>query len=242
MIYQQLLPIEKLQGKMQFSNFFSGPNKPIIKKIENALTFSNLDRQFFLKGEKSSGKTHLAFSTIDECLKSHKVAYYLDGKDLPQEAFNYSEFQNILKTLDVFIVDHLECILPSDLWETFLFNIFNHFRNENKFLLIISDTSLKNLNFKLPDLQSRLFSCWLLNLNPLSDEEKCHALQNMTNRYGLKVQEEAFKFLLNRFSRDMSELVKALEQLDKFSMRIQKPLTIPVIRQWLENKNKQPKI
>lgn len=233
MIYQQLLPIDKLRGKMTFENFYEGSNHLLVNQIKKAVTSSESDKLFYLSGEEYSGKTHLAFSIIDEALKFKKRVYYLDGKNLPKENFKYSDFQDSLNFIDIFIIDHLEMVVPSCAWETFLFNIFNYFKAENKFFLVISKT--EKLKFDLVDFHSRLQSCWHLILNHLKDNEKCEVLKKIALRYGLKVQEDAFSFLLHRFSRNMGELIKALEELDKLTLQIQKPLTIPLIRKWLKS-------
>ena len=101
---------------------------------------------------------------------------------------------------------------------------------QNKCLIITGDQSVTNLNISLPDLVSRLSWGLTEQVKPLSDEEKSVSLQYRAQQRGLYISDEVASFLINRLSRDMTSLIAALEQLDQASIREQRRITIPFIK------------
>jgi len=58
-------------------------------------------------------------------------------------------------------------------------------------------------------------------------------LQYRSNRRGLYLSDEVALFLLNRLPRDTHALMEALEILDKASLREQRRLTTPFVKEAL---------
>ena len=70
-------------------------------------------------------------------------------------------------------------------------------------------------------------------IKPLPDSDKVKAIQLRSKFRGIEMNEETGKFLLNRLSRDMNSLVESLDILDKASIRAQRKITIPFIKETL---------
>jgi DnaA family protein len=96
--------------------------------------------------------------------------------------------------------------------------------------LVSGDESAQQLGITLPDLVSRLTWGLTEQVKPLDDEEKSAALQHRATQRGLLLTDEAVRFLLNRSSRDMTSLLETLDVLDKASIREQRKITIPFIK------------
>jgi len=62
------------------------------------------------------------------------------------------------------------------------------------------------------------------------DGEKLKILQYRALQRGLVLHEDAAKFLLNRLDRNMNTLIESLDLLDKASIREQRKITIPIIK------------
>ena len=96
--------------------------------------------------------------------------------------------------------------------------------------LVGSEMCIRDRNLSLPDLVSRLSSGVLFQVHELNDAERLIALQQRADLRGLELSAEVGQFLLLRLPRDSQALFSALTQLDKASLRLQRKLTIPLVK------------
>ena len=89
------------------------------------------------------------------------------------------------------------------------------------------------LDLKLADLKSRLGWGLTLQIKPLNDMQKLAVLQKRAMLRGMELNDESGQFLLKRYSRDMDDLLRLLDILDKASLSEQRRLTIPFIRDYI---------
>ena len=105
-------------------------------------------------GERYSGKTHL----IEIFLEKNKGLIIdlnkLKNYDLDELRFN----ENI-------IIDNIS----NELDETLFYSLIDTIDKYNKFLILTSNKSLNNLNFKLDDLKSRLKNCLFAEIQKPDD-------------------------------------------------------------------------
>ena len=95
-------------------------------------------------GEKGSGKTHLS-KILENKIKKIKM--------ISANEINNNIIQD-LNRLDCLIVDDFN----NDIDEELLYTILNYSKQLNNYVLINSLNSIKNLNFNLKDLESRINS------------------------------------------------------------------------------------
>jgi len=88
------------------------------------------------------------------------------------------------------------------------------------------------------DLRTRLAWGLVYQLRPLSDEEKAAHLRAEAARRGLRLPEEVLAYLLGRLPRDLPSLKAVLESLDRYSLAAKRPVTLPLLREALERKNR----
>lgn len=86
------------------------------------------------------------------------------------------------------------------------------------------------------DLRSRLAAGLALRLQPLSDEAKHRALLAAAQARGLRMPPEVADHLLRHFPRDLSALMQILDALDRHSLERQRPLTVPLLREWAQRR------
>jgi DnaA-homolog protein len=89
---------------------------------------------------------------------------------------------------------------------------------------------------KLPlreDLRTRLAWGLVYQLHPLADDEKVAALRAQASGRGLTVGDEVIDYLLTHLPRDMRTLAATLDALDGYALARKRPLTVPLVRQWL---------
>ena len=87
------------------------------------------------------------------------------------------------------------------------------------------------------DLRSRLAWGLVYHLKPLGEAEKMRHLQDEAGRRGLALTDEIAAYLLARVPRDMATLTALLEALDREALTRKRPLTLPLVREVLEESN-----
>ena len=181
----------------------------------------------YLFGLSGVGKSHLL----------HASCAYADTLGFTSLCLSFSELTQLsvdvldgLENIDLVCLDDIQLIAGNKKWQQGVFDLYNRMVEQNKCLIITGDQSVTNLNISLPDLVSRLSWGLTEQVKPLSDEEKSFSLQYRAQQRGLYISDEVASFLINRLSRDMTSLIAALEQLDQASIREQRRITIPFIK------------
>ena len=108
-------------------------------------------------------------------------------------------------------------------------------RDNNTRLLFTADRVPVSLPLGLADLKSRLSWGVSYKLEPLTDEGKIRLLLQGSEQRGLTLKHDVASYILSRYSRDISDLLAILDQLDQASMAAQRKLTLPFVRQQLGN-------
>src|SRR5437870_4252124 len=83
------------------------------------------------------------------------------------------------------------------------------------------------------DLRSRLASGIVLQLHPLSDEDKAAALYAHAAGRGIALDGELIRYLLTHFDRDMGTQIAALDAVDRYSLQRKRPITLPLLKEAL---------
>ena len=84
------------------------------------------------------------------------------------------------------------------------------------------------------DLRTRLAWGLVYHIKPLTDAEKALHLRAEAGRRGLRLTDEVVWYLLNHLPRDLHSLNAALERIDRHSLARKRPVTLPLIREALE--------
>lgn len=84
------------------------------------------------------------------------------------------------------------------------------------------------------DLRSRLAWGLVYEVKPLTDEERAQYLRAEAARRGLRVGEEVVRYLLAQVRRDLPTLVALMAHLDRTALELQRPLTLPLVREALK--------
>jgi DnaA family protein len=84
------------------------------------------------------------------------------------------------------------------------------------------------------DLRTRLAWGHVFALQPLADVETRTVLRREADRRGIFLSDEVVSHLLTRFERDLSHLMRLLDRLDRFALAHGRPVTVPLLRQMLQ--------
>lgn len=114
-----------------------------------------------------------------------------------------------------------------------LFNQYNRLREQGGRLLATAHCAPGELKL-LPDLVTRFSWGLVLRLHPLNDEEKMAALQGRAQQWGVNLSDEAARYILSRWDRNMNSLFGFIQELNRRSLSTHRPMTIPLIRDALQ--------
>jgi len=231
----QLALSVQLPDDETFDSYLSESNSAVVSRlslfIEKAVqSQSNQPRCLYLFGLTGVGKSHLLHASSAYASKLGKTSVCLSCAELLELSV---EVLDGLEQIDVICLDDIELLSGNKLWQQAIFDLYNRVLEQNNSLLISGDQSVGQLGLTLPDLISRLSWGLTEQLKPLSDIEKVIAIQFRASKRGLMLSDDAANFLLNRLSREMANLIASLDILDKASIREQRKITIPFIKEVL---------
>lgn len=224
-------PLEfEFQANHGFNSFFSTPNDEVIKQLKN-LVLGVGERQIFLYGEKSLGKSHLLQACCQLAHQNGMNSFYypFNQKKLPV----LSMFEG-LETIKLVCLDDIDQILGNLDWEQTLLNFINQQLTHHHRLILTAFSPPHDLHVKLTDLRDQLNASVILKLNPLNQDEIISALIHKANYMGINIPQKVGVFLVTHYANDLSSLWVLLEQLDKATLSAQRKLTIPFLKQLLE--------
>jgi chromosomal replication initiation ATPase DnaA len=174
---------------------------------------------FIVCGPSGSGKSHMAAA-----LKTLSNGLIIEAKDLSENKLN-----NLSKN---------KCLIIEDIdrfkSENLLLHIYNMLTERRHKLMITSNTSIANINFKLPDLKSRLNSMTQINIGLPDDELLTNLIIKQFTDRGVLVEFEAINYLIKRIDRSFESITKLVSTIDASSLEKSKKITIPFIKKVLK--------
>lgn len=176
---------------------------------------ANPENYIFFKGPPKSGKTH-----IGQLWKKANEALL----------FNYNDYDNIIvEKKNVFIDD-----FSFKLDEEKLFHLINHCYNNNLKILITSQLSPSEYQFKINDLSSRLKSFYYIEIfNPDDELINNLLLKLLFDRQIVIKNVEIFSFITKRINRTYLDIYHFVDKIDKLSLSKKREITIPLIKELL---------
>ena len=186
----------------------------------------------YVWGAEGSGRTHLLQALVRDASGHERRAALLP---LRERAAWQSDMLEGLDDFDVVALDDVDAIAHDVDWERAVFNLFNAVRDAGGNLIVSAGQPPGGLDMLLPDLRSRLGSMLVYHWKALDDEGRLEALQKKAAARGMELPTEAAQWLLVRHSRDMRFLADLIDRLDHASLAAQRRLTIPFIRDLLND-------
>ena len=172
-------------------------------------------------GEKGSGKTHL--SRILE--KKIKRIELIEGNKISNKIIES------FKSFDCLIIDDFN--YKTD--ENLLYSLLNQSKLLDKYILINSISSIQNINFKLPDLKSRINSFIFIGIGlPTDDLLKVIITKNLSEKQ-IKISPKLTEFIVKNVERSYEKIFKFLKDVDELSLTTGKSININLIKKILSN-------
>lgn len=214
---QLLLDLKSIPSMGRNEYFVSNVNKEAVKWLDiwpNWPTFG-----FIVCGPRGSGKSHLA-----AVLKTLSQGEIVDVKDISDT--------NISK------LSEKRCLIIEDIEnyksEKLLFHIYNMLMEKKHKLMITSKIAMSKINFKLPDLKSRLVSMPQVNIGFPDDKLLRNVLIKQFLDKGVIVELDVINYVLKRMDRSFEEIPKLVSKIDFESLKKSKRITIPFIKKIIQ--------
>ena len=170
-------------------------------------------------GPLGSGKTHLA--TI---LKKKTSTLYLKADQLNDD--NFFDF----KTREALILENLN----EEIHENVLFSLWNLAIQDNKYFLITSVKPINLYKFKLPDLQSRIASCFKIGIKLPSDDLIGVILAKNFSDKQVAIEKKHIDYIVKRIDRSYEKISQFISLLDKYSLKKGSPFSFKLIKEVLK--------
>lgn len=232
---QTQLPLGvRLRDASVFASYFGGRNQAVVDALLQ-LSRARGPTCIWLHGPKASGRTHLLQALCAQAAARSEAAAYLPlGELLTMSAdllTGYGEFSLVC-------LDDAHSAAGRDAWERALFRLHQELEERGGRLVASGAAPPASAGFQLRDLASRLNGGLVLTLQMLDEDEQIEALQLRASQRGVELPTDAAQFLLRRLPRDMASLCAFLDELDEASLAAQRRLTVPFVREVLEDRKR----
>lgn len=206
-----------------FDNFCAGPNEAVLRHLQ--LWASGDARSpvpIYLWGESGSGKTHL-LSAVSQALRARGAAVgWLEPTQAEPPAFD--------PTWQLIVLDDVERY--SAVQQHAAFNWFVHAQTLQRGVLAAGACAPSALQLR-DDLRTRLGWGHVFEVKLLAEDERRQVLRQQAQQRGWALRDEVLDFMLSRFTRDLGHLSQLLAALDRYALDQRRAITIPLIKEML---------
>lgn len=203
-------------------SFEVGQNAELAHLMHQFAGRSSREHFAYLWGEAAAGKTHLLHA-----LAATPGSRYI-GAGAPDSAFTYSA------DVSLYLLDDCAKLSPQAQIEAFA--LFNQIREHGAYMVSTGPVPPAVLPVR-EDLRTRMGWGLVYQIHGLSDDEKIAALTHAADARGLTLSASVLPYLLSHFRRDMRSLSTMLDALDQYSLETQRPVTLPLLRDLLQQAN-----
>ncbi|MEF9995423.1 MAG: DnaA regulatory inactivator Hda [Burkholderiaceae bacterium] len=196
-------------------NFVPGRNAEALATLR-AVQVGGGPQFVYLWGETGAGCSHLL-----RALGGERVAEGKSGVAPP-------EFD---PAIELYCVDDVDRLTGDE--QSRLFILMNEVRAHPAARLVAAGRFPPAQLALRDDVRSRLAWGLVYQMHPLSDVEKAQALVAHAGSRGIVLSPEVRAWMLAHLPRDMRTLVAVLDAIDSYALVRQRPITVPLLREWL---------
>jgi DnaA-homolog protein len=209
------------------ANFLQGRNEELLTVLPAFVAGAHNATGLLLWGAPASGKSHLLVAAVALARERGLMARYLEHpRDLDGDASDDATAPDALIAIDR--VDEADAASAGR-----MFTRFNALQERGARMIVAARTPLAALPLR-EDLRTRLGWGLVYEVIPLADEDKSKALAVYAKERGFSLSGEVIDYLLRHGRRDMRSLLATLAALDRRSLASKRPITVPMIKDWLQ--------
>ena len=212
-----------------FANFVAGPNAEAVATLARLARHEARETGLVLWGAGGAGKTHLLKAAVTLALEQGRDARFVDDPSLVDDT---------PAGADPFVaIDGVD--RADEAAQRRLFTLYNTLAAQGGQLVAAAGVPPARMPLR-DDLRTRLGWGLVIELVPLADADKPKALAGFAQARGFALAPDAIAYLLAHGRRDMASLVRTLTALDRHSLALPRPITVPLIRDWLQREMSLP--
>ena len=173
-------------------------------------------------GPKGCGKTHLS-NILKKKIKKSEI---IEAKNFTDDTVH--ELQNF----NCFIIDNYK----NNIDEKLLYSALNQTRQLDNYIVINSDSPIKDLNFNLKDLQSRAKSFLSLGIDFPTDDLLRVIISKSFSDKQIAISPKVSEYIIKNIDRSYDQIFKFLKEIDEISLSSGKSININLIKKVLNDK------
>ena len=209
-----------------FGNFLPGRNGELVATLSRIAAGAGGETGVLIWGAPGAGKTHLLRAAVAAAAARGARASWIatPGELLATDP-------ETLARHSLVAVDAIDDASADA--QARLFTLFNALKASGGQLVAASRAAPAALPLR-EDLRTRLGWGLVYEVLSLTDAEKPAALAAYALARGFSLSADVIGYLLAHGRRDMTTLMGALAALDRHSLATKRPITVPLLREWLQ--------
>ena len=212
-----------------FDNFVAGPNREVVAALRRLAAGALPETGLLIWGGSGVGKSHLLKAVVASAVASGKHAEYVADRVLIRAA--------AFPPSGIVCVDAIDG--ADEGAQGALFTLYNRLAAGGGHLLAASSTAPSKLTLR-DDLRTRLAHGLVFEVAALQDADKAQAIAAYAEERGFRLTREVIDYLLAHGRRDMATLIATLAALDRHSLATKRPITVPLLRDWMQRQLDEP--
>ncbi len=198
--------------------FISSNNFSAYKLIESWPSWPGKWLNIF--GSSGSGKTHLA-KILEKKIDKIKL---IEAKNINDKIIED------LNNLNCLIIDSFN----HNIEEKLLYSILNQSKQLENYVLINSINPVKNIDFKLDDLKSRMNSFLYIGIELPTDDLLKVIISKTFSEKQINIEPKISDFIIKNVERSYEKMFKFLKDVDELSLSTGKSININLIKKVLD--------
>jgi chromosomal replication initiator protein len=234
-----------------FENFVVGPNNSLAHAAAHAVAQNTgaVYNPLFIYGGTGLGKTHLLHAIGNEAKKrnpqlviryetcDHFINEFIHSIRLERS----SQFREKYQKVDLLMLDDIQFLSNKEQTQESFFHIFNALYEQQKQIVLSSDTFPKEITGLQNRLKSRMEWGLVADIQIPDLETKIAILERKAEAHGIALAPEVADFIASRVISNIRELEGALIRVSAFATLTNQPISIEMAKRVLLNLNEKRK-
>lgn len=235
----------QINSKYTFNNYFEGESNRLTRTAADAVAMNPAKTAFnplFIYGYSGVGKTHLCHaigSKVEELYPDKRVLYlsahlfkvqYTDAR----RHNTINDFINFYQSIDVLIIDDIHEIAGLEKTQNTFFHIFNHLHQNNKQLVMTSDSAPMDMKGVEERLLTRFRWGLASKLERPDRELRKKILQNKVLSDGLSISDSVIDYIAANVTENVRDLEGIVVSLMAHSIINNREIDLNLARRVME--------
>lgn len=244
-------PVGQLNEAYQFNSFVVGPSNSLAHAAAYAVSqgLGRVYNPLFIYGGTGLGKTHLMHAIGNEVKRRNpqSVVCYETADHFMNEFINSirfdksHQFREKYQRIDLLLVDDVQFFSNKEQTQETFFHIFNILYEQQKQIILSSDTFPKEITGLQSRLKSRMEWGLVVDIQTPDLETKIAILKKKADMHNINLNDEVADFIAGRVISNIRELEGSLIRIGAFSALTNQPVTLELAKRVLLHLNEKKK-